>query len=201
MPWNRTDWMSERVKFIAAYLEYEARFTDLCRDFGVSRKTGYKWVRRYEANGAAALEDHSRAPHCHPNAVPAHIDRTVLTTPASPLATTQAAGHPEAAAATDGASCREHHRRPPQAERAGSSATPHPAQLAVRRSAAAVRCARRGLVCRLQRMLPDWRPAWRRQWLVLFDLSTTPASIRRRGGPLGRHRGPPREGVVVGRIR
>lgn len=73
MPWNRTDWMSERVKFIAAYLEYEASFIDLCRDFGVSRKTGYTWVRRYEANGAAALADHSRAPHSHPHGVPAHI--------------------------------------------------------------------------------------------------------------------------------
>ena len=79
MPWNRTDWMSERVKFIAAYLEYEACFADLCRDFGVSRKTGYKWIRRYEANGAAALEDHSRAPHSHPNAVPTHIVQAVLT--------------------------------------------------------------------------------------------------------------------------
>jgi transposase InsO family protein len=79
MPWNRTDWMSERVKFIAAYLECEASFTDLCRDFGVSRKTGYKWVRRYEAHGAAALEDHSRAPHSHPNAVPAHVIQAVLT--------------------------------------------------------------------------------------------------------------------------
>ena len=44
MPWARTDWMSERVKFIAAYLEYEANFSDLCLDFGISRKTGYKWV-------------------------------------------------------------------------------------------------------------------------------------------------------------
>jgi transposase InsO family protein len=79
MPWNRTDRMSERVKFIAAYLEYGASFTDLCRDFGVSRKTGYKWVRRYEANGVAALEEHSRAPHAHPNAVPTHIVQAVLT--------------------------------------------------------------------------------------------------------------------------
>ena len=54
MPWARTDWMSERMKFITAYLEYEASFTDLCRDFGVSRKTGYKWMRRHEADGPAA---------------------------------------------------------------------------------------------------------------------------------------------------
>jgi transposase InsO family protein len=70
--------MSERVKFVAAYLEYEVRFTDLCRDFGVSRKTGYKWVRRYEADGAGALEERSRAPHTHPNAVPANAVQAIL---------------------------------------------------------------------------------------------------------------------------
>lgn len=69
MPWARTDWMSERLKFIATYLEYEVSFTDLCHDFGISRKTGYKWVRRYEAEGASALSERSRAPHDHPNAV------------------------------------------------------------------------------------------------------------------------------------
>jgi len=69
MPWARTDSMSERLKFIATYLEYEACFTDLCRDFGISRKTGYKWVRRYEAGGPSALDERSRAPRDHPNAV------------------------------------------------------------------------------------------------------------------------------------
>lgn len=79
MPWARTDWMSERVKFIAAYLKCEgSSFSDLCHDFGISRKTGYKWVRRYESDGAAALEDHSRAPHEHPNAVPEHIVQTIV---------------------------------------------------------------------------------------------------------------------------
>jgi transposase InsO family protein len=78
MPWNRTDWMSERVKFIAAYLGYDAIFADLCHDFGVSRKTGYKWVRRYEADGAGALEEHSRAPHTHPNAVRASVVQAIL---------------------------------------------------------------------------------------------------------------------------
>jgi transposase InsO family protein len=73
MPWARTDWMSERVKFVAAYLRREDSFTDLCQDFGVSRKTGYKWIQRYEAAGPAALEDRSRAPHRHPQATPAHV--------------------------------------------------------------------------------------------------------------------------------
>ena len=78
MPWARTDWMSERVKFIAAYLEYDACFRDLCRDFGVSRKTGYKWLRRYEVDGAAGLEDRSRAPHSHPNALADDVVQVVL---------------------------------------------------------------------------------------------------------------------------
>lgn len=78
MPWARTDWMAERVKFIAAYLRHEARFSDLCLDFGISRKTGYKWVRRYEADGASALQERSRAPHSHPNAVAADVVESIL---------------------------------------------------------------------------------------------------------------------------
>jgi len=78
MPWARTDWMSERLKFIAMYLEYEASFSDLCLDFGISRKTGYKWVRRYEAEGAAALGERSRAPRDHPNAIAADIVQAIL---------------------------------------------------------------------------------------------------------------------------
>lgn len=78
MPWARTDSMSERVKFIATYLEYEVCFTDLCRDFGISRKTGYKWVRRYEAAGASALTDRSRAPHDHPNAVDEDVVEAIV---------------------------------------------------------------------------------------------------------------------------
>jgi len=78
MPWARTDWMSERVKFVAAYLEHEASFTDLCLDFGISRKTGYKWLRRYEAEGVSALEERSRAPHSHPNAISADMVQSIV---------------------------------------------------------------------------------------------------------------------------
>ena len=78
MPWARTDWMSERVKFIAAYLEHDASFSDLCRDFGISRRTGYKWARRYDVEGASALLDRSRAPHTHANSVPSDIVQLIL---------------------------------------------------------------------------------------------------------------------------
>jgi putative transposase len=65
--------MNERVKFIARYLQNEEAFVALCADAGISRKTGYKWVERYEAGGVAALVDRSRAPRSHRYAVPASI--------------------------------------------------------------------------------------------------------------------------------
>lgn len=78
MPWARTDGLAERVKFVAAYLRSKDSFTDLCQDFGVSRKTGYKWIGRYEREGARALEDRSRAPHRHPQATPQHVVEAII---------------------------------------------------------------------------------------------------------------------------
>ena len=54
--------MNERVKFIARYVQHEEPFAALCEAAGISRKTGYKWVERYDAGGVAALVDRSRAP-------------------------------------------------------------------------------------------------------------------------------------------
>lgn len=65
--------MNERVKFIASYLKHEEYVSALCERFGISRKTGYKWVERYQTGGVTALVDHSRAPHAHPHAVPAEV--------------------------------------------------------------------------------------------------------------------------------
>ena len=67
MPWARTDWMTERLKFVVTSLKHGVNFSDLCQDFGISRKTGYKWIHRYEADGFKALEDRSCAPKTHPN--------------------------------------------------------------------------------------------------------------------------------------
>lgn len=78
MPWKKTEPMNERVKFIAAYLQGDESFSDLCDDYSISRKTGYKWVERYEEEGLVALADKSRAPLSHPNAVDADIVRLIL---------------------------------------------------------------------------------------------------------------------------
>lgn len=69
MPWQETSGMKERLRFIASYLEAGEPFSSLCERYGVSRRTGYKWVERYEANGLAGLWERSRAPRCHPNEV------------------------------------------------------------------------------------------------------------------------------------
>jgi putative transposase len=63
MPWKETCAMDERVQFIADWLRGELPMNMLCTYYGISRKTGYKWVSRYRANPADDLCDLSRAPH------------------------------------------------------------------------------------------------------------------------------------------
>jgi transposase InsO family protein/transposase-like protein len=68
MPWKETCRMDERERFVKAYLETGA-MSALCREFGISRKSGYKWTRRYWACGEQGLVDRSRRPQSSPTAV------------------------------------------------------------------------------------------------------------------------------------
>ena len=61
MPWKEVEPMDERVCFVARLLEGE-RMTDLCREFGITRKTGYKFLNRYNKFGAEGLNDQPRRP-------------------------------------------------------------------------------------------------------------------------------------------
>ncbi len=70
--------MNERVKFIARFLEKTISFSDLCNDFEISRKTGYKWVERYEKDGVKSLADRSRKPFKHPDAVSGDIVEKIV---------------------------------------------------------------------------------------------------------------------------
>ena len=63
MPWEEMDAMTQRGRFVHAVLRGEASMSSLCRDHGISRETGYKWLKRFEALGAAGLCDRSRRPH------------------------------------------------------------------------------------------------------------------------------------------
>jgi putative transposase len=67
MPWKETCCMDERMKFVAAWLEGEESRAALCRRFGISRKTGYKWWERYAADPSTGLSDRSHAPLCVPH--------------------------------------------------------------------------------------------------------------------------------------
>jgi putative transposase len=63
MPWKETCIMDARLMFIAECLVGELPMTALCERHGISRKTGYKWLKRYREDPDDGLCDHSRAPH------------------------------------------------------------------------------------------------------------------------------------------
>jgi transposase InsO family protein len=78
MGWTETCAVDERMRFVMAVEERDESFAAVCRRFGVSRKTGFKWWERYQAEGVTGLIDRSRAPHSHPEAVPAAITERCL---------------------------------------------------------------------------------------------------------------------------
>src|SRR5215468_7968990 len=57
MPWKETAPMDEKVRFIAELTKTNVTMAELCRQYGVSRKTGYKWLGRYKAVGISGLDD------------------------------------------------------------------------------------------------------------------------------------------------
>jgi transposase InsO family protein len=69
--------MDERLRFVARLLEGEA-MSDVCREFGISRKTGYKIFDRYKEHGLEALSDRSRRPVRYANQLPGQIERLIL---------------------------------------------------------------------------------------------------------------------------
>ena len=76
MVWKETHVMDERMRFVLRAREGSESLSDLCRQFGISRKTGYKWLGRYEAEGPSGLSDRSRMPLSNSRAVPlAQVDR------------------------------------------------------------------------------------------------------------------------------
>lgn len=69
--------MDERLRFVAKLLEGEA-MSDVCRDFGISRKTGYKIFNRYKEQGLEALSDRSRRPVRYANQLPEQIESLIV---------------------------------------------------------------------------------------------------------------------------
>jgi len=73
MPWQGVTPVELRLEFNRAFATGRFSMTDLCEQYGISRKTGYKWVERFEAEGRGGLVDHSRRPHHSPNATDAEV--------------------------------------------------------------------------------------------------------------------------------
>lgn len=78
MSWNASNVMDQRVSFISASIVGEMSMTELCALYSISRVTGYKWLRRYQAEGAAGLADRSSAPHLHGRQTPETIVQAVI---------------------------------------------------------------------------------------------------------------------------
>jgi putative transposase len=70
--------MEQRLEFVLRWTQHETSMAELCRAFGISRKTGYALVAHYQAEGLDGLKPHSRAPHQHPNGIAEEVCAAVL---------------------------------------------------------------------------------------------------------------------------
>ena len=78
MPWKETCVMDERLLLVGLYRDGRIPMTEICRQAGISRKTAYKWVARFAAEGSAGLEDRSRAPHVQAHKTPEAVVERLL---------------------------------------------------------------------------------------------------------------------------
>lgn len=188
MPWQRTEPMDERLSFIMSWREDEVSMSELCRRYGVSRKTGYKWVDRYQTAGLVGLTERSRAPLNHPHRVAPEIAEAALQVRrrhpswgprkvrawlmaddpslAWPAASTLGALFDEAGLTVPG------HRREPSAA----------ANRAIRR----LRWSERGMDGGFQGLVPNWR--WRALRAVHAAGRLEPLFAALPGGASDRHR-------------
>src|SRR6266403_3167396 len=78
MPWRDMSIMDSKMEFINEYRSGAWTMAELCRQFGISRPLGYKYLRRFEKQGFSGLEEASRAPKAHPNQTPARQEAMIL---------------------------------------------------------------------------------------------------------------------------
>jgi transposase-like protein len=78
MPWQEVSTMSLRHEFVMLARQAETNVAELCRRFGISRKTGYKWLKRHAQAGAEGLSDGSRRPRHSPKRTPSEVEGAVL---------------------------------------------------------------------------------------------------------------------------
>ncbi len=77
MPWKESNFMDERIKFVGRLLDGE-KMARLCREFGISSKTGYKIFERYEQCGVQGLCDRSRRAYRQAHQLAYQVERTIV---------------------------------------------------------------------------------------------------------------------------
>ena len=75
MPWRSKIVEKLREEFVASAMSC-TNFSALCREFGITRKTGYKWLKRYAES--EPLSDKSRAPHLTANKTPEVAEQAII---------------------------------------------------------------------------------------------------------------------------
>ena len=78
MPWRVTDVVDERTRFVLEYDSEEHTMAELCRIYGIARKTGYQWVERYEVEGLSGLHDRRYGAGSHPNQTDFAMEAQIL---------------------------------------------------------------------------------------------------------------------------
>lgn len=78
MPWNQVSTMSLRLEFVTLAATEGANIRELCRRYGISPQTAYKWIGRHQVGGPEALADRPRRPATSPRRAPEPIEAAVL---------------------------------------------------------------------------------------------------------------------------
>jgi transposase InsO family protein len=79
MPWRSSSIMDERIRFVIEARLGNDSISSLCAEFGISRQTGYRWLRRYKKTGSVtSLADRTSRPHSSPSRTPPEIEQRVI---------------------------------------------------------------------------------------------------------------------------
>src|SRR5262245_52226348 len=78
MAWRTTNVQEQRIKFVVAASRGEQSMTRLCAEFGISRPTGYIWLKRYTRSGVGGIEEKSGRPHQSPQRTTNSVELRVV---------------------------------------------------------------------------------------------------------------------------
>jgi transposase InsO family protein len=78
MTWGESNVTEQRLRFVVTASRKEQTMADLCREFQISRQTGYTWLKRYQSGGAGQVVDRSRRPHRSPRRTHTELEQAVV---------------------------------------------------------------------------------------------------------------------------